>query len=1220
MDTRYRDMCVSGANQPASIYSPYTGEIQDIATEDDDLATSSGDMDAINNMTGNGYGPRPLSIYDQFYEGVVLGAKPPGVGGGRSIGSYDETIPLTRDNPSLMNGSGEGSGSGYGIIPLTKGAAHTSSNTSSGWGGGGGDYPPANTCMPIRDTAKINPVPSDATLAFAYYLNMDDTENYDSSLVTSRNPDIYGSYDFYKNVAFFMNGVVGCPGNQLVYVNPPAFNRDTIPQRLAFRQFQAEWCYRFFLLSHDTNPMFTMERIGIETRDPLSKPDPIRSYLNNCQPLVNGKDSMMIEFNATDKLTDRDKKSGFAPVFAYQLSGAGSNTSYDVMNEDEYLLSDIVQELWNNNFTMNGGNSIAANPLYKLQNPYPFPFPATDLPCIQNQFATLVPGSPPSPIGCSRHDSTADSCPPKYPLPNDFFSPLPKTTPYYCPNVEKITAPADNPYTPREKTYKPVQGDLKGTDRHYSDRTSICIPDPLLPSCSTTYVGYTDWSTIPSYPEGGLCASVYAPEGNAPSWIAPNEYPVECAIVPVDILTFRARAFHSCIMQRINFNLNTFVDDWLSWGIYPGYATELTHWDNTGWPNPCMTRFWENDNPCVCQLKLSIQQCCHMIIKDVVPANFIKFRAKEGLRYPRVSGCPVIWPTWGINPNAGGPYLNPSPSPDPLFGKPTDHVIDDWFTYIPAADMFSGGSTALQSAMYVTQELNMCGSGLNSEPADYLFSKYFEGYTQTPDPMDIFYNPEWPTTPWLCTFPPDCFLGYHMPYMRWWDTGVSDGNPRHGGSFTNVMGGFDTLIGVGREEITLRDQYVTSKLFQQAQNLPASGDDPDVGVWTPIDDGGGSGMVNPRTSQMGRIGGLPELYGHAMWSIRNDNDFCITRFEKGMKLGSAENFALAKAGSGYNSRGYNNPPAKKIVGSPWAWSLGWRGYITTPQVANQFPNLFSSSGAVSSSGALIQGGLDNALRGDIIWYTIPGLPPRIAFVTTTETDPGAGLNWVDVQFWDQGKLPTSAYSTIMSGIGPIRRIYKTEVPPQEQQTVCNYTLRALTAGTGYGGGSTTPYGGADYSGSTCSNAADDGLDPNTCIDLNCQPSCVDDDYHSCVLPNGLWSQVQIYRSSFDIEECTGTPTFTGGPAPLCGGSPCILNPLTYDFQIPLSSIGVILQNESSLVDANMWAKCVADGTDPPPSWSSNNEYNGNLTGQKLQIFFCAPFWGNCSQEGNVGFY
>lgn len=348
---------------------------------------------------------------------------------------------------------------------------------------------------------------------------------------------------------------------------------------------------------------------------------------------------------------------------------------------------------------------------------------------------------------------------------------------------------------------------------------------------------------------------------------------------------------------------------------------------------------------------------------------------------------------------------------------------------------------------------------------------------------------------------------------------------------------------------------------------------------------------------MGRVGGLPELYAHAMWSLRMDNNFCIARYEKAFKPAGAENFVLAKAGSGYTSRGDSK---KRVLPREWPWSLGWRGYITAAQ-STPFPDLFGPADGASS----IQGGLDKALPGDIIVIDKSGALPLIAYVTEVHVGEPNSLDWVNVVFWDQNKYPTSAGSTIMMGMGPERSIYKLSVPSSNLNEVCSRTLKVLVPRPGQ-------------------SAADCRADNmNQVCGGPCQPSFLDTDYRASILGDdgsggNLWDKVKIYRRVFDVRQCTGTPTNAfddrGNPTFYSLGN-------TYNWWWGDSDDpSIIYQYRSNKVDTDMWAWCVNQGYDPPSHWSPNFEYKGSQTGAQTKLFFCGPFWGNCSQDARSAFF
>ena len=150
MDTRYRDICVAGADLPTTAFDIHTSELK---KEIDDTSQSGGDINSINDIISYySSSNRPPSLYDQRYTGVVLGAKPTG-----------------------------------------------------------------SQCMPMRDTPLISTHSNDPNLAFAFYMNMDDTETHDAGLVNARAKDIYGATNYYKNESFFMDGM---SSNRNSYVTP----------------------------------------------------------------------------------------------------------------------------------------------------------------------------------------------------------------------------------------------------------------------------------------------------------------------------------------------------------------------------------------------------------------------------------------------------------------------------------------------------------------------------------------------------------------------------------------------------------------------------------------------------------------------------------------------------------------------------------------------------------------------------------------------------------------------------------------------------------------------------------------------------------------------------------------------------------------------------------------------------------------------------------------
>jgi len=140
-----------------------------------------------------------------------------------------------------------------------------------------------------------------------------------------------------------------------------------------------------------------------------------------------------------------------------------------------------------------------------------------------------------------------------------------------------------------------------------------------------------------------------------------------------------------------------------------------------------------------CPVKLSIQQCCHIIIKDLVPANFVKIRTMEGMQHERINYADV----------------------QDLHGNNVACITDQQFGWDATGDGAGGGGGALHDAMRANPTAEPIRAILYGAP-EYQFGSYVQWYDQEYPEKDPNYDP---------SNPPG--LGYHMPYMRWWDTGVS---------------------------------------------------------------------------------------------------------------------------------------------------------------------------------------------------------------------------------------------------------------------------------------------------------------------------------------------------------------------------------------------------------------------------------------------------------------
>ncbi|MCE2937632.1 MAG: hypothetical protein LW845_16595, partial [Flammeovirgaceae bacterium] len=817
-----------------------------------------------------------------------------------------------------------------------------------------------------------------------------------------------------------------------------------------------------------------------------------------------------------------EKQAGLAPV--YQHPGRAD------WNQAEYLLSDQLKDSWEQIFNSVGG-TLSPDDRYTITNRYngrlikdafpnPFAGQRIGLPCVELRGGSLPPitNFPPPKVdpptvnvfnSCfpeTPPDSPGGGCNPAYlPMPTDINPPSFNEAPYYCPNIEKIIEPS-HPFSPRN--------DMSGmTDRDYSTRTSRVMRRAVQPNCNDCMLSYTDYNA--DRVNQSNCQIQIAPPHADMNRYRAAVPTVQCGIVPVDILAFRERAFNNCMMQRINWNYNA----WMAQG-YPPPASYNRFGENVGVFNPpCKTRYWETDGPGQCPVRMSIQQCCRIITKDVVPANLLKIRTCEGLMQKRRSNTVLQSPTYmngrrinsfnqtvsdprtHITLNQGAEYN------EPLLGMKSRNV-----------NVIGVGETLAKRITVKLNELTCSGT----EPPQYRFETFFPQHVnqELPNP-----NPVPGPNPCNSNSPPrECFhgkkIGSNLPYMRWWDTGTSAGNPYYGGSPINTLGTFDVILGVGRED---RDTEAgrQTKLLYDKMDAPS-----DVKTRA----------QTPQAAQMGRVGGWSELKGHQMWTTRRNNMACIGRYEKMFKMGAAENFALAKAGAGYTSR----------VGEQWPWSLGWRGYVSATKPLDTFPNFGGSAPSTIT-------GLDNALPGDIIVYqprryavnSSVGVPyglPQIFYVTdiggyATAGDvmlPDDAVVYFDynigkfrrgnygsggpvvyptrvfVQSWDQGKFPTSTGLSISWGMGPEKTIYKSSAPENYRRDICrdapdvnsnwqnkpDQRIRALTDLVPQG---TQPISMQRYCRDNMNKAA---LNSSTCLTRNCQPSCLDSDYSACVLPNG----------------------------------------------------------------------------------------------------------------------
>ncbi len=546
-----------------------------------------------------------------------------------------------------------------------------------------GSKPPLGTCMSrVNNSAFAGRDPKFATptngnAAFSYYVNAGDDPFAGIGKDTEAPETIYGTSNRYLSTTFFLSGRFGCPAEISGIPVSGKIDEGSPAKTAAKWKEAASRCYDYFIFQRATHPEWTLERPGSSTDDPLTLDkdrggNPDLAIFNSCQPLMSGPNSRAV----ISGLSAEGR--GFAPVLQYQRPD---------LDEADY------------------------NPQEHLQRSFATRFPGRPIPGFQNLFPCVKNMSDAGTIVQTDWEVFNNTLIINYAISAfveltvlrikwgpQYFIPM-RNEPYassgsyklgYCPNVEKIIIPT-HPLAPRndirslqypEGIFNPsasaiseakhqVDLLLSGplylfnrnitnkyfTDREYSHMTSFFTPEDRF--FNKWSFGYSDYNNP---------TKVASIEGQIERAKHPE---VMCAVVPVDILEPRRKAFNSCIMERINFNfvtwrrrnflsfyystqnsdgglnlslpVNPIAGDVIT-GILSTIPAAITAGisffagkDGTlkPWEKPCVTRFYESDTFEKCPVAMSIQQCCRIIVKDVVPMNYIKIRTCEGLRQKR---------------------------------------------------------------------------------------------------------------------------------------------------------------------------------------------------------------------------------------------------------------------------------------------------------------------------------------------------------------------------------------------------------------------------------------------------------------------------------------------------------------------------------------------------------------------------------------------------------
>ncbi|MBV8938871.1 MAG: hypothetical protein JO089_03405 [Alphaproteobacteria bacterium] len=654
-------------------------------------------------------------------------------------------------------------------------------------------------------------------------------------------------------------------------------------------------------------------------------------------------------------------------------------------------------------------------------------------------FCSPPPSSTPSPAAISSTQSIAPPPPVAMPSPSPgdcttFFGAAPAISynppppkKYYCPNVERIVDAADL-YGPRQ--------DFHQTDRDYSPLTSVPVKyqNPQTNQCVSLDYAYSKFADPSAFTDDDR---KYKPE-------------VRCAVVPVDIMTFRYPLWNREIMARIDKNLDAFI-------LYEigapgsdakaGYSGGDDSLYVDGFKPPCSTKYdvQEADNGALCLGPLlspagvnpspgpspavsipnppaptmSIQELCAYAAKPVVMINQLKIRTDQGARekFEDPNPGPIVEPF--LAPGLGG------------------GLEGDVAAVAPRAD----------AAMNAVK---------NDYPAEAAFRN--QSWAQS------FYTKE------------GLFVGYNMPYIRWWDTGAAAGMRHQGASFLNTLGSFDYVVGVGREGITTAEASDAAKYLS-----------------------GGSTRykADARPSQARKLGGFDSLKETQALTFRHTGLYCLPRYEKTLKGMDNDEYMLNAGGAPYNAL----DEAEKQV--PQQWPLAWRGYGTDESITTGFPYLNNPN--LMNLPSAIATGLDNATPGSIILLTVSNLPQLyyvyevgchigndlVPNVRCSDRGSGTSRDYIKVSSMSGKNLSSVGLSMDNIGVPINQTIFRTTINDQYFHDKLNSTFPKPM--------------------------------------LNDEPLCTDPYLMKCTLGQAAWDQALVYQPYQDVRVCYG----------LCGGTaPC----------------------------------------------------------------------------------
>jgi hypothetical protein len=267
------------------------------------------------------------------------------------------------------------------------------------------------------------------------------------------------------------------------------------------------------------------------------------------------------------------------------------------------------------------------------------------------------------------------------------------------------------------------------------------------------------------------------------------------------------------------------------------------------------------------------------------------------------------------------------------------------------------------------------------------------------------------------------YFGDHRPYMRCWDTNAECGQDRH----IFQKDGEDYLY---NHDSTVGSEYAIMGAGREGENCAIGG-------------GKGIDVANPDP-----ISSWSELKLYYVRSMRMGIK-CIGQEPKLFKNLGTEEFILNRVGvtlhkarpTGSNYDGRNTQAQETAAVIPYFWPLGWRGYVSDPDEAKRFPQLFDDVSFEAQ-------GLDMAAPGDVLVFdqdvVMSGAEgtwrnPYVAMVenvynsfsreTEYTTVMAEDYDFVKAVAHNHGKYVDACGNTDDMGMGEIFTMFKNALPP-----------------------------------------------------------------------------------------------------------------------------------------------------------------------------------------------